>query len=73
MERWAIAREHVQAVHEFYGETGVRIARKHVQWYLGRMDLQAETARRLGRSFNALDCPRAQLDFLDYHAEALAA
>ncbi len=72
-ERWAIVRDHVQAMHDFYGEAGVRIARKHVQWYLGRMDLDADTARRLGRSFNALDCAHAQLDFLDHNAEVLAA
>ena len=30
--------EHVQALHEFYGEVmGVRIARKHVGWYLATL------------------------------------
>jgi tRNA-dihydrouridine synthase B len=33
-EVWHILREHVQALHEFYGEpAGVRIARKHLGWY----------------------------------------
>jgi tRNA-dihydrouridine synthase B len=72
-ERWTIVREHVQAMHEFYGEAGVRIARKHVQWYLARMTRDGDAARRLGRGFNALECPQAQLDFLDCRAEALAA
>ena len=34
LEVWEILREHVQALHDFYGEpAGVRIARKHLGWY----------------------------------------
>ena len=35
MEQHSVLKEHVTAVHAFYGEeNGVRIARKHVGWYL---------------------------------------
>ena len=36
-ERFDFIREHLDAMHSFYGEdTGVRIARKHIQAYLQR-------------------------------------
>ena len=47
-----IVLEHLAALHEFYGETqGVRIARKHVGWYLAALPGGAV----LQRSFNQLD------------------
>jgi tRNA-dihydrouridine synthase len=66
-ERWRIILEHVAALHEFYGEPGVRIARKHVQWYLGRLPAPASgelDARAAGAEFNRLVDPTAQLDLL---------
>ena len=34
-EVFAVMREHLQRLHDFYGEThGVRVARKHIGWYL---------------------------------------
>jgi tRNA-dihydrouridine synthase B len=34
-ELYAVIREHVGRLHQFYGEhTGVRVARKHINWYL---------------------------------------
>jgi tRNA-dihydrouridine synthase B len=51
--------EHLEALHRFYGEPmGVRIARKHVGWYLATLP-GAETFRR---DFNQLDNPLAQRD-----------
>ncbi|HYQ38698.1 MAG TPA: tRNA dihydrouridine synthase DusB [Pseudomonas sp.] len=49
--------EHLAELHAFYGpEQGLRIARKHVGWYLatlpGAQDFRSE--------FNRLDCPAAQ-------------
>ena len=38
-EKLSIMVEHVASLHRFYGDPGVRIARKHVQWYLKRMKL----------------------------------
>jgi tRNA-dihydrouridine synthase B len=59
-EKWAVMAEHVAAMHAFYGAKGVRIARKHVQWYLERLLPDREPAR----AFNRLDDPGAQLDWL---------
>lgn len=62
MEIASILLDHVQALHEFYGEVmGPRIARKHVGWYLKEQD-------QLGyfkRQFNAIDCPTEQLKTLE--------
>lgn len=47
-----IVLEHLSALHEFYGETmGVRIARKHVGWYLAALPGGA----LFQRSFNQLE------------------
>lgn len=59
-EKWAVMVEHVAAMHDFYGARGVRVARKHVQWYLAAMGLDAAVAR----SFNRLEEAAAQLDWL---------
>lgn len=55
---------HVQDLHQFYGElNGLRIARKHVGWYLKAHD----HIGNFRRSFNALDTANAQIDaLLDY-------
>ena len=60
-EQLAIMRDHVRALHEFYGEfIGVRIARKHVGWYLRDSPDQAQQ-----RSvFNTLQQADVQLDYL---------
>lgn len=51
--------EHVRALHDFYGEVmGVRIARKHVGWYLQSND-QTGAFRKV---FNRLSEANAQLD-----------
>jgi len=53
----AILVRHLQALYEFYGEyLGVRIARKHVSWYL-----QTMPGNGFRKQFNQLDCPTAQL------------
>ena len=49
--------EHLIALHSFYGEImGVRIARKHVSWYLATMP----DAREFRAAFNKLETPEAQ-------------
>ena len=54
--------EHVRAMHEFYGPMrGLRIARKHVQWYLRGL----KAGRDVIRSFNVLETESAQIDFLN--------
>jgi tRNA-dihydrouridine synthase B len=65
-EQFAILREHLLDLHAFYGEfMGVRIARKHVAWYLqSRPDYQQLRSR-----FNQLEQASGQLVML----QALAA
>jgi tRNA-dihydrouridine synthase B len=58
----AILRRHLAALHAFYGDVmGVRIARKHVAWYLE----PRAGYRELKKRFNALQTPAEQLDFID--------
>ncbi|CFC59124.1 tRNA-dihydrouridine synthase B [Neisseria gonorrhoeae] len=60
---------HIRAMHAFYGETvGVRIARKHIGWYIGEMP-DGEQARR---EINRLDNAAAQYDTLAGYLERLA-
>ena len=68
-------REHVQKGHEYYGEPGVKIMRKHVQWYLEKMTElgDADWRRTLVSNFNQLTEANAQLDHLDELAPRLAA
>lgn len=55
---------HVKALHDFYGDyTGIRIARKHVSWYV-QAHLPTSDFRR---HFNALEDASAQLDALAAH------
>ncbi len=65
-EKLGIMLEHVASLHRFYGESGVRVARKHVQWYLTKMnqDSLEETLRDDLRAFNKLEDASAQLDHL---------
>jgi len=71
-ERWRIIRSHVVALHAFYDAQGVRIARKHVQWYLRCLPLPADCDLDPGAmvaAFNQLVDPAAQLDLLDAQCE----
>jgi len=63
-----ILHSHMQGLYEFYGEyLGVRIARKHVGWYLQAHD----DNREVRRQFNKLESPEEQTklinDFFDQH------
>ncbi|MEQ6890117.1 tRNA dihydrouridine synthase DusB [Halomonas sp. CS7] len=66
-ERAAVLRDHLEALHDFYGDhMGVRIARKHLGWYLaGDARFDDDGRRALRATFNGLDCPRAQRRFID--------
>lgn len=65
----AMIREHVAALHEFYGEAmGVRIARKHVGWYLQESD----AGRDFRSDFNALEAAGQQLDALERYFANIA-
>ncbi len=55
-------REHVSGLHDFYGPgRGLRVARKHIQWYC--QDHPAQ--RALWTVINRVDCADAQLEMLD--------
>ncbi len=60
-----IVREHLDAIYTFYGSgQGVRIARKHIKWYLDPLPDSGPTRTAAFRT----DCPRAQLALLsDYY------
>lgn len=66
-ERGQVLREHLQALHAFYGETmGVRIARKHVGWYLNDDQRFTDAEQRtLKQQFNALATPDTQFDWIN--------
>ena len=59
---------HVAALHRFYGEyTGVRVARKHVGWYL-----QAQPdSTRFRKTFNSLEDSEAQVDSIQTYFKCL--
>ena len=60
-EQRGILRRHIMQLHQFYGDfMGVRIARKHVSWYLSaRAD-----ALEQRKHFNRLADPQEQLHFI---------
>lgn len=63
-------RRHILALHDFYGEfLGVRIARKHMGWYLE--NLPKGQAQR--KTFNQLQETTQQLDFINNYFQSLDA
>jgi tRNA-dihydrouridine synthase B len=61
-QQLAILRQHLQQLHAFYGEyTGLRVARKHVSWYLQSTPDNIAFRQR----FNQLECAQQQLDTID--------
>ena len=62
--------EHVQGLHQLYGEhAGSRIARKHVGWYLAEHD----TLGQFRSEFNGIELAQQQLDALNDYFHQLAA
>lgn len=60
--------QHVDELHRFYGETmGVRIARKHVSWYLQSHD----SSKAFRKGFNAIENAREQKDSIHTYFAAL--
>ncbi|HSH57338.1 MAG TPA: tRNA dihydrouridine synthase DusB [Halomonas sp.] len=66
-ERASVLRHHLNALHDFYGDfMGVRIARKHVGWYLaGDIRLDEGQRRELKGRFNRLESRADQHRFID--------
>ena len=55
----AIVREHLTGLYDLYGDThGVRVARKHIAWYLDALPGAEEFRRRVNR----VESAREQLD-----------
>ena len=61
-EKLAIVLRHISAIHEFYGEfLGLRIARKHLGWYMAYINRDP----LLRREFNALQDCQEQLQAIE--------
>lgn len=61
-EQHQVMRQHVENVQAFYpGISGVRIARKHVGWYMAERDLN----RQFRSEFNGIESDSAQLEAID--------
>lgn len=59
---------HLKELHRFYGDPmGVRIARKHVGWYLQSHDAE----KRFRKHFNTLECGEAQKDSIQQYFAGL--
>ncbi len=65
-ERVRVLHQHLAGLHDFYEQPmGVRIARKHLGWYLNGDSRLTETdRRRLKAEFNGLEAPAAQYRFI---------
>lgn len=64
----SILMEHLINLHQFYGEImGVRIARKHVSWYLQTHDKEGQ----FRRVFNALETAQEQVSALNNYFQAI--
>jgi tRNA-dihydrouridine synthase B len=56
--------KHVKSLHQFYGEiSGVRIARKHIGWYLGTR----KNGIAASKIINIIDSATSQLEALETH------
>ena len=59
---------HVEALHAFYGDyIGLRVARKHVGWYLQTRDPD----KTFRRHFNRIEDAGAQLQLLDHYFQGI--
>jgi len=68
-----LMRRHVAALHDFYGDfMGIRIARKHVAWFLESL-LARETFLLWKHRFNPLETTADQFSFLDQLADEQSA
>lgn len=68
-EKLEVLTQHVQNVQQFYGDTmGVRIARKHVGWYVDKYD----SDKRFRRAFNAIEDGENQIEALIAYFSSLS-
>ena len=65
-QQLALMARHLMALHHFYGAVmGVRIARKHIGWFIDATAGCAVSARTHKSQFNGLDSPEEQLNWLN--------
>lgn len=72
-ERLQVLIKHVLLMHEFYGFSGIKIARKHVGWYFNRIRSDFESRVDKGKSiwngrmkaFNTLNDAKEQITYLN--------
>lgn len=63
IERQTIMLEHLLALHNLYGEfTGLRVARKHIGWYLSHLP----EGKVLIPEFNLLQTAQQQIDYIQH-------
>jgi tRNA-dihydrouridine synthase B len=68
-EKLTVINQHLRKIHEFYGvEVGVRLARKHMSWYLQYLP----NGKELSKQFVLLKTCDEQLRLLDHSFENLA-
>lgn len=68
-EKFSVIEQHLREIHQFYGEyVGVRMARKHIIWYLKYLPQEAQ----MRSQFVVLKTPEEQLQQLDHFYETLA-
>jgi tRNA-dihydrouridine synthase B len=60
---WEVLLTHIDELHRFYGSVmGVRIARKHIRWYLNHSEFQqGQVDKRIFR----VNCPKLQISILE--------
>ncbi len=68
-EKLEVLTQHIQNVQQFYGDTmGVRIARKHVGWYVDKYD----SDKHFRRAFNAIEDGENQIEALIAYFSSLS-
>ena len=62
--RYQTITQHINAIHQFYGSAlGVRLARKHIKWYLAHWDWAIDQESR--HKLSTTDCIEQQSDLLE--------
>lgn len=77
-ERFAVIESHLAALYEFYGEAhGVRLARKHLTYYLHRLSTELPAAKhqaeKVRQSLNTADTAAAQRAMLHHFFDEISA
>ncbi|TNF65275.1 MAG: tRNA dihydrouridine synthase DusB [Gammaproteobacteria bacterium] len=64
-EKYQLMKQHLNNLHQFYGDyMGIRIARKHIGWYLDTINDYQQQAKAFKRQFNRLETTEHQFNAL---------